>query len=422
MDRSQELYGESSQVTPGGVSSPVRAFKPYPVFIESGNGCRMTDADGREYIDLCMAYGPLITGHAHPKVMEAARRQMEKGTVYGAPSEPELALIERIHKEVPSADMVRLACSGTEATMHAIRVARGVTGKDNIVKMRGGFHGAHDAALVSAGSGSAEGVPSSKGVLADTAKHTFTVEYNDIQAMSDLLEKNRDIACVIMEPILGNVGVVPPQKGYLEDVRKVTEENGVVLIFDEVITGFRASSGGAQKRYGVTPDMTTMAKIVGGGFPAGAFMGRRDIMENIAPQGPVYVAGTFAGNPVSAAAGLAQIDLMCSDDNYSKLKARTQALVSSIRDSMADSGVKGCINSVASMFSIYFGLDEVTCGSQAEKTDRAMFDRMFRYMLAHGVYLPPSALEVDFMSIAHDDEAVSKLEEAFKGFFSEVKG
>lgn len=422
MDRSQELYSESSQVTPGGVSSPVRAFKPYPVFIESGKGCRMTDADGREYIDLCMAYGPLITGHAHPVVMEAARRQMERGTVYGAPSKPELALIERIHKEVPCADMVRLACSGTEATMHAIRVARGVTGRDNIVKMKGGFHGAHDAALVSAGSGSAEGVPSSKGVLADTAKHTYTVEYNDIQAMSDLLERDKGIACVIMEPILGNVGVVPPQKGYLEDVRKVTRENDVVLIFDEVITGFRASSGGAQKRYGVTPDMTTMAKIVGGGFPAGAFMGRRDIMENIAPQGPVYVAGTFAGNPVSAAAGLAQIDLMCSDDNYSKLESKTQALVSSIRDSMADSGVKGCVNSVASMFSIFFGPEEVTCGSQAERTDRAMFDRMFRYMLAHGVYLPPSALEVDFMSIAHDDEAVAKLDEAFKGFFSEVKG
>lgn len=422
MDRSQELYGESSQVTPGGVSSPVRAFKPYPIFIESGSGCRMTDADGRQYIDLCMAYGPLITGHAHPKVMEAARKQLERGTVYGAPSKPELAMIERIVKEVPCAEMVRLSCSGTEATMHAIRTARGVTGRDGIVKMNGGFHGAHDAVLVKAGSGSAEGVPSSKGVPADTAKHTHTVEYNDAQAMSDLLEKNKNIACVIMEPIMGNVGVVPPQKGYLEEVRRITEENDVVLIFDEVITGFRASSGGAQKRYGVTPDMTTMAKIIGGGFPAGAFMGKREIMENVAPQGPIYVAGTFAGNPVSAAAGLAQIDLMCSGSNYADLEKRTQGLVASIRESMQDSGVKGCVNSVASMFSIFFGPEEVTNGSQAETTDRAMFDRMFRYMLAHGVYLPPSALEVDFMSIAHDDDAVSKLEEAFKGFFSEVKG
>lgn len=422
MDRSQELYSESSRITPGGVSSPVRAFKPYPVFIESGDGCRMRDADGNEYIDLCMAYGPLITGHAHPRVMDAARAQLSKGTVYGAPSEPELALLERITREVPSAEMCRLTCSGTEATMHAIRVARGVTGRDGVVKMNGGFHGAHDTALVKAGSGSAFGVPSSKGVPADTAKHTHVVEYNDIQAMSDLLERDGDIACVIMEPILGNVGVVTPSKGYLEDVRRVTEENDVVLIFDEVITGFRASSGGAQKRFGVTPDMTTMAKIIGGGFPAGAFMGRRGIMENVAPQGPVYVAGTFAGNPVSAAAGLAQIDVMCSDDNYSKLEQRTQTLVASIRDSMVDSGVKGCVNSIASMFSIFFGPEEVTNGSQAETTDRAMFDRMFRYMLSHGVYLPPSALEVDFMSIAHDAEAVTRLEEAFKGFFAEVKG
>lgn len=422
MDRSQELYSESSQLSPGGVSSPVRAFKPYPLFIRSASGCRMTDADGKQYIDLCMAYGPLIAGHANPRVMDAAGDQLSRGTVYGAPSEQELALIERIHSEVPSAEMVRLACSGTEATMHAIRTARGFTGRDGIVKMNGGFHGAHDSVLVKAGSGSAEGVPSSKGVPADIAKHTHIVEYNDAQAMSDLLEKRDDIACVIMEPVLGNVGLVPPSKGYLEDVRRITSENDVVLIFDEVITGFRASSGGAQKLYGVTPDMTIMAKIIGGGFAGGAFMGRRDIMSNVAPQGPVYAAGTFAGNPVSAAAGLAQIDLMCSDDNYSRIERRTQSLVASIRESMEDSGVKGCVNTLASMFAVYFGPSEVTNGSQAETTDRAMFDRMFRYMLDHGVYLPPSALEVDFMSLAHDDEAVSKLSEAFKGFFSEVKG
>ena len=305
--------------------------------------------------------------------------------------------------------------------MHAIRVARGVTGRDGVVKMNGGFHGAHDTALVKAGSGSAFGVPSSKGVPADTAKHTHVVEYNDIQAMSDLLERDGDIACVIMEPILGNVGVVTPSKGYLEDVRKVTEENDVVLIFDEVITGFRASSGGAQKRFGVTPDMTTMAKIIGGGFPAGAFMGRRGIMENVAPQGPVYVAGTFAGNPVSAAAGLAQIDVMCSDGNYATLDRRSDRLVGSIRDTMADAGVKGCVNSVGSMFCIFYGIDEVTNATQATQTDRAMGDRLFRYMLEHGVYVPPSALEDDFLSIAHTDEDVAQLEEAFKGFFSEVK-
>ncbi|MBQ7621354.1 MAG: glutamate-1-semialdehyde 2,1-aminomutase [Candidatus Methanomethylophilaceae archaeon] len=420
MDRSAELYERSKKVTPGGVSSPVRAFKPNPLFIAEGHGCRLKDADGREYVDLCMSYGPMITGYGCPIVEKAAMAQISKGTVYGAPSEPELDLIERIVKEVPSADMVRLSCSGTEATMHAIRVARGFTGRDDIIKMNGGFHGAHDAALVAAGSGSAGGVPSSKGVLADVAKHTFTAQYNDIQSMSDILEK-QDIACVIMEPIMGNVGVITPEKGYLEEVRKVTKEHDTVLIFDEVITGFRASSGGAQLRYGVTPDMTTMGKIIGGGFAAGAFMGRKEIMENVAPQGGIYAAGTFAGNPVSAAAGLAQIDLMCRTDNYGKLEKRTERLVMTIRDCMADSRVKGCVNSVASMFSVFFGIDRATTGTEAMAADREMYDRMFRYMLEHGVYLPPSALEVDFMSLAHRGEDITVLEEGFKGFFESVK-
>ncbi len=420
MDRSAELYERSKKVTPGGVSSPVRAFKPNPLFIAEGHGCRLKDVDGREYVDLCMSYGPMITGYGCPIVEKAAMAQISKGTVYGAPSEPELDLIERIVKEVPSADMVRLSCSGTEATMHAIRVARGFTGRDDIIKMNGGFHGAHDAALVAAGSGSAGGVPSSKGVLADVAKHTFTAQYNDIQSMSDILDK-QDIACVIMEPIMGNVGVVTPEKGYLDEVRKVTKEHDTILIFDEVITGFRASSGGAQLRYGVTPDMTTMGKIIGGGFAAGAFMGRKDILENVAPQGGIYAAGTFAGNPVSAAAGLAQIDLMCRNDNYGKLEKRTERLVSTIMDCMADSNVKGCVNSVASMFSVFFGIDRATTGTEAMAADREMYDRMFRYMLDHGVYLPPSALEVDFMSLAHRGEDIAVLEEGFKGFFESVK-
>ena len=420
MDRSAQLYEESKKLTPGGVSSPVRAFSPNPLFISEGHGSRITDVDGNEYIDLCMAYGPLLTGHACPRVMDAADQQIRKGTVYGAPSEPELNLIKRIHKEIPSAEMVRLGCSGTEATMHAIRVARGVTGRDDIIKIRGGFHGAHDAALVNAGSGSAGGTPSSKGVLSDVAKHTFTAEYNDIQSFSDIMDK-QDIACVIMEPIMGNVGVVPPEKGFLEDLRKVTLEHDTILIFDEVITGFRASSGGAQKRYGVTPDMTTMGKIIGGGFAAGAFMGKKEIMENVAPQGGVYVAGTFAGNPVSAAAGLAQIDLMCSGDNYTKLEKRTDSLVKSIRESMEDAKVTGCVNSVASMFSVFFGVDKVTNGTEAMKADRQMFDKLFRFMLKNGVYLPPSAFEVDFMSLAHSDEDAKILAEKFKEFFGSVK-
>ena len=420
MDRSAQFYEESKKLTPGGVSSPVRAFSPNPLFISEGHGSRITDVDGNEYIDLCMAYGPLLTGHACPRVMDAAAQQIRKGTVYGAPSEPELNLIKRIHKEIPSAEMVRLGCSGTEATMHAIRVARGVTGRDDIIKIRGGFHGAHDAALVNAGSGSAGGTPSSKGVLSDVAKHTFTAEYNDIQSFSDIMDK-QDIACVIMEPIMGNVGVVPPQKGFLEDLRKVTKEHGTILIFDEVITGFRVSSGGAQKRFGVTPDMTTMGKIIGGGFAAGAFMGKKEIMENVAPQGGVYVAGTFAGNPVSAAAGLAQIDLMCSGDNYAKVEKRTECLVRSIRESMEDAKVRGCVNSIASMFSVFFGVENVTNGTEAMKADRQMFDRLFRFMLKNGVYLPPSAFEVDFMSLAHSKEDTQILAEKFKEFFGSVK-
>lgn len=419
MDESAKLYSESVRVAPGGVSSPVRRFEPNPLFIAKGCGSRVTDVDGREYIDLCMAYGPLIAGHAHPDVMAAAAAQMAAGTVYGAPSKPELDLMERIVSALPSADMVRLSCSGTEATMHAIRTARGYTGRNGIVKMNGGFHGAHDAVLVKAGSGSAEGVPSSKGVPAGAAQYTRTVEYNDAQAMSDLLEKEDDIACVIMEPVLGNVGVVPPQKGYLEEVRKITRENDVVLIFDEVITGFRLGPNCAQGRFGVTPDMTTMGKIIGGGFPVGAFAGRRDIMEMVAPQGPVYVAGTFAGNPVTAAAGLATLDLMSTDGNYGTLERRSDRLVSAIRDAMADCHVKGCVNSVGSMFSVFFGPEEVRNASDAERTDRAVFGRLFRYMLDRGVYMAPSALEDCFVSIAHTDEDCDALAEAFAGFMRE---
>lgn len=419
MDQSAKLYEESRGLAPGGVSSPVRMFQPNPLFIAKGQGSRVTDVDGEEFIDLCMAYGPLIAGHAHPEVTAAVQEQIVKGTVYGAPSEPELALVRRIASAVPSADMVRLANSGTEATMHAIRTARGYTGRFGVVKMNGGFHGAHDAVLVKAGSGSAEGVPSSKGVPPGATQYTHTVEYNDIQAMSDLLEKDKDIACVIMEPVLGNVGVIPPEEGYLEEVRKVTRENDVVLIFDEVITGFRLGPNCAQGRFGVTPDMTTMGKIIGGGYPAGSFAGRRDIMEMVAPQGPVYVAGTFAGNPVTAAAGLATIDLMARGDNYQTLERRSDRLTSAIRDAMADSGVPGCVNSIGSMFSIYFGPEQVRNATDAERTDREVFGRMFRYMLKHGVYMAPSALEDSFVSIAHTDEDIDTLCEAFSGFMRE---
>ncbi|MDY0224432.1 MAG: glutamate-1-semialdehyde 2,1-aminomutase [Candidatus Methanomethylophilaceae archaeon] len=418
--KSARLYEESSAFTPGGVSSPVRAFDPYPLFMKSGHGCHITDVDDNDYIDMCMAYGPLIVGHACKRVVDAASDQLQKGSVYGAPSEPELALIKTLCNNVPSMDMVRLSVSGTESTMHAIRLARGFTGRDGIVKMNGGFHGAHDAVLVKAGSGSTNGVPGSKGVPADAVKNTYTVEYNDPDMMDELLDKNEGIACVIMEPVMGNVGVVLPEKNYLQTVRKITEDHNVILIFDEVITGCRLSKGGAQKVYGVTPDMTTMAKIIGGGLPAGAFGGRKDIMENVAPQGQVYVAGTFAGNPVSAAAGLETINIMSEGDHYDVLNKRTKDLVNRMRDSMKDNRVKGCVQSVGSMFSVFFGPEYVKNGTQAQTADRDMFDRMFRYMLKNNIYFAPSALEVSFMSLVHGEDVVDKIAHTFDDFTKEV--
>lgn len=407
---SKRLYGESVGMIPGGVSSPVRAFSPYPLFMERAKGCTITDTDGNTYTDLCMAYGPLIAGHACDRVLDAARRQMSAGTVYGTPSVPELDLVKRINSLVPSAESVRLTSSGTEATMHAIRLARGYTGKDGLMMISGGFHGSHDSVL------------SSAGVPQDTLKNTHRVEFNDAAALESALDRDEGIGCLIMEPVMGNSGVILPRRGYLEEVRRITREHGVVLVFDEVITGFRLSSGGAQKLFGVTPDLTTAAKIMGGGFPGGAFMGRKDIMDMIAPAGPVYAAGTFSGNPVSAAAGLAQISLMCEHDRYRRLDRTASDLASCLRDLMADRCVRGCVQGIGSMLSVFFGVDEVKNGSDAAKTDRSMFGRLFKHMLDHGIYLPPSALEVWFLSVAHDAESARKVTDAFDGFLAGEAG
>lgn len=418
---SETEYSLLKRITPGGVSSPVRAFKPYPIVMESGQGCRITDIDGNTYVDLCMAYGPLILGHANPRVAKAVRDQTKKGSVFGCPSHPETQLLEKITSTVPCADMCRLQNSGTEATMHAIRVARGYTKKNGIVKLNGGFHGAHNTVLVAAGSGSADNMPSSLGVPQEDVKNTYLVEYNDAGQFESLLDKNEDIAGIIMEPVMGNVGVVTPKKGYLQEMRKITKEHNAVLIFDEVITGFRLGPKSAQGRFGVTPDMTTMGKIIGGGYPAGAFMGREDIMSLVAPQGPVYVAGTFSGNPISAVAGLETINYMAEKGRYEALEKRTQDLVAAMRDHLEDSGVQGCINSIASMFSVFYGVDEVTNGAEAQKIDRGMFGQMFDYMLHHGVYMAPGPMEVSFVSDAHDDEACRKISDTFGDFLRNVK-
>jgi glutamate-1-semialdehyde 2,1-aminomutase len=413
-DRSSELFERALKVTPGGVSSPVRAFGPNPLFIESAKGSRIKDVDGKEYVDYCMAYGPMVAGHACDDVLNAVKNYLDKGTLFGAPSEPELQLIELISSRVPSAEMVRLACSGAEATMHAVRAARGFTGRDGVVKMNGGYHGAHDSVLAERDEGY-NSRPGSEGVPRDAVKNTFIAEYNDIEGLVEVIDSERP-ACVIMEPVMGNMGVIPPGKGYLQEVRNVTKETGTVLIFDEVITGFRLTSGGAQEYYGVTPDMTTCAKIMGGGLPGSAFMGKREIMEKVAPSGKVYAAGTYAGNPISAAAGMAQINYMSKGIRYTELNGRSDTLRKALSDMLEDSKVKGCVNGVGSMMTVFFGTESVANGSQAAKADREMFGRLFRHMLGNGIYLAPSALEDWFVSAAHSSEDIAATAEAFGSF------
>lgn len=413
---SEKLYNESKKYTPKGVSSPVRAFEPFPLFMSKGDGCLIWDVDGNEYIDLCMAYGPLMAGHANKKILDAVNEQLLNGSVFGTPSKPELALLRTLCNRIPCAESVRLTNSGTEATMHAVRLARGYTGKKDIVKITGGFHGSHDSVLVRGDVDMARCTPSSAGIPINTASNTFTIEYNDADALDRLLQKEEGIAAVIMEPILGNVGVVPPKKGYLEEMRRITSEHSVLLIFDEVITGFRVAPDCAQGLFGVTPDLCTLGKIIGGGFPIGAIAGKREIMDFLSPSGPVYQAGTFSGNPISAAGGNAMLGMLSDRRVYSDLRKRTDILTSSFRDSLCDHRVKGCVQEACSMFQVFFGMDSVNNGTDAMKTDRAIFEKMFRHMLESGIYLPPSALETNFISTEHDDLSIRRITETFDKF------
>ena len=412
-ERSKELYAEACKSTPSGVSSPVRAFDPYPIFADSGRGCMIKDVDGNEYVDLCMAYGPLILGHCSLPVQMAVRKQILKGTVFGTPSEPELKLLKRICSDVPCADMVRLTNSGTEATMHAVRLARGFTGKNGILKIDGGFHGSHNDVLVNGTGGVAR--TWSAGVPDGTTSNTKCIPYNDTDALTSILERDKGIAALLMEPIPGNMGVVLPWKGYLDEVRKITEENDVLLIFDEVITGYRVAKGGAQELYGVKPDMCTMGKIIGGGYPAGALVGRKDIMMSLAPSGNVYEAGTFSGNPISAAAGLATIDEMLPC-RYKKLAKKTKAIQKAMKDSMEDRRVIGTVNQAPSMFQVFFGKRTVSDAMDARDSDGKRFEELFRFMLDKGFYLPPSKMEVNFISTAHNNAVTDRFCELFDEF------
>lgn len=410
---SQELFEESKKIIPGGVSSPVRAFKPYPFFVAKGEGSHIYDVDGNNYIDHCLAYGPLILGHADKTVVSDLTNQLTMGTAYGAPTENEIKLSREVINRIPSAEMVRFTNSGTEATMSAIRVARGFTKRDKIVKFEGAYHGAHDYCLVKGGSGAAC-LPDSLGIPVDTTKNTLTVPFNDEEALTELIEKEgENIACIIMEVVMGNIGCVEPKEGYLEFLRKITEENGIVLIFDEVITGFRLAIGGAQEYYGVTPDMTTLGKIVGGGLPMGAFCGKKEIMELVAPNGPVYQAGTFSGNPISVQAGLSTLKQL-NKDFYTSLNKKGEFLRSNIRDIVDELSLDISPVGLGSMFQIYFNPNEVTNYAEAQESDSERFLVYFRQLLKEGVFIPPSQFECNFISSAHEMEDLEKTANAIR--------
>ena len=410
---SEELFNESKNYFPGGVNSPVRAFKPYPFFVKSAGGSKITDVDGKTYIDHCLAYGPLILGHADPKVVREVSNQLTIGSAYGAPTENEIILAKEVVSRIPSAEMVRFCNSGTEATMSAIRLARGFTGRDKIVKFEGAYHGAHDYVLVKGGSGAAT-LPDSPGIPEKKKKNTLSVPFNDEEALTELIEKEgENIACIIMEVVMGNVGCIEPKPGFLEFIRKITEENNIILIFDEVITGFRASKGGAQQYYGVTPDLTTLGKIVGGGLPMGAFCGKREIMELIAPNGPVYQAGTFSGNPISVQAGISTLTQL-DDDFYKELGRKGDFLRSSVQSIIEDEGYNIQPVGLASMFQIYFNPAPVLNYEDAQKSDKRQFLRYFKTLLKEGVFIPPSQFECNFISNAHSMADIQKTVDAIE--------
>ena len=421
---SKKLFELASRYMPGGVSSPVRAYKPYPFFTASAKGSRIYDVDGREYIDYCLAYGPLVLGHGNEEVKEAVSEQLEKGWLYGTPHETEIELAKKITNNYPSIEMVRFVNTGSEATMAAIRLARGFTGRDKIVKIEGGFHGAHDSMLVKAGSGATTfGIPDSEGVSKDIVKNTLQIPFNDARALTDTLEKNSgEVAAVIIEPVMGNVGPIPPEEGYLSEVRKLTAENDVLLILDEVITGFRLALGGAQEFYGVDADLTTLGKIVGGGFPIGMFGGRKELMELVAPSGAVYQAGTFSGNPVSVTAGLKTIEIIEREQVPQRINKLGERMQAALRELLRDSGVEGCVSGVGSMFKVFFSPSgkEVRNYADALSCDKDKYMRFFHSMLSSGIFLPPSQFETNFVSFAHTDEDIERTIEAYRDNLEQV--
>jgi glutamate-1-semialdehyde 2,1-aminomutase len=423
--KSQELFRKALELLPGGVSSPVRAFRAVggdPVFIASGSGSRITDVDGVTYIDYVGSWGPLILGHSHPEVVEAIARALQSGTSFGASIAGEIDLAERIQAALPSVEKVRFVNSGTEATLSALRVARAATGREKILKFEGCYHGHSDSLLVKAGSGVATlGLPDSPGVPRCLAELTLTAPFNDFAALEETFRQRRDeIAAVIVEPVAGNMGCVSPARGYLEKLRSLTAEQGTVLIFDEVMTGFRLAQGGAQGLLGITPDMTTLGKIIGGGLPVGAYGGRAELMNLVAPAGPVYQAGTLSGNPLAMAAGAKTLEILSRPGVYERLETLTAKLKAGLKVAATKAGKDLTVNRAGSMFTPFFTSVPVVDFASAKKADTAAFGRFFRSMLEHGVYLPPSQFEAAFVSTAHSNEDIQQTIDAAGLAFAEL--
>ena len=423
MSRSEELFAKAQHRIPGGVNSPVRAFNGVggsPIFFQRGQGAYVFDEDGQRYVDYVGSWGPMIVGHSHPKVLDAIRQQLDFGLSFGAPTEVEITMAEKVCELVPSMDMVRMVSSGTEATMSAIRLARGYTGRDKIVKFEGCYHGHSDSLLVKAGSGALTlGVPSSPGVPADLAQHTITLQYNDIAEVKQCFADIGDqIACIIVEPVAGNMNCIPPVAGFLETLREQCDASGAVLIFDEVMTGFRVALGGAQEKYQIKPDLTTLGKVIGAGMPVGAFGGKRQIMEFIAPLGPVYQAGTLSGNPIAMVAGLAALDLISQPGFHLELASKAERLIAGLKASADKVGIPFHGVSVGGMFGFFFTeANSITSFKEMMQCDIARFKTFFHLMLEEGVYLAPAAYEAGFISQAHThddiDFTVAAAERAF---------
>jgi glutamate-1-semialdehyde 2,1-aminomutase len=411
--RSQELFGKATRLMPGGVNSPVRAFRAVggdPIYMAKGQGSRLTDVDGREFIDYVLSWGPLILGHCHPEVMESLARVIGTGTSFGTCTGAEVELAERIIEAYPSMERVRLVNSGTEATMSALRLARAATGRDKILKFEGCYHGHGDSLLVKAGSGVATlGLPDSPGVPRALAELTITLPFNNSAALEEAFRTHRNqLAAVILEPVVGNMGCVPPAAGFLDRLRALTAEQGTVLIFDEVMTGFRLAYGGAQQLYRIKPDLTTLGKVIGGGLPVGAYGGKAELMDRVAPSGPVYQAGTLSGNPLAVTAGLKTLEILRRPGSYEKLETISGKLVEGLNREAQNKSIPTVINRVGSMFTVFFTANSISDYDGAKTSDTARFGKFFRALLDHGIYFPPAQFEATFVSLAHSEEDVAQ--------------